>query len=321
MSRYARQEVYPFIGSEGQTKLANAHVIIVGVGALGTQSASLLARAGVGSITLIDRDSITEDNLQRQVLFTENDIGKPKASTAKKHLEAINSTITVTAYDDDLTNETIEKYIPYTTTVIVDGTDNMETRFLVNDYALQQSIPWVYGAGIQGKGSIMTVLPKKQPCFACVFADHLASETCQTAGVFNVTTALVGSYQAAEAMKIILNKPPIEGLLWLNSEKSTVETLAVQKNPTCMACQGQYMFLHADNPSGILKFCSTGNYQVPINETELSDLKERLNKIETVEDMGGCLKVKNMLIFPSRCLVHADSESEAKKIVAKYIGS
>ncbi|MDP3916831.1 MAG: HesA/MoeB/ThiF family protein [Nanoarchaeota archaeon] len=317
-SRYSRQETY--IGKSNQRILSGSTVAIVGIGAIGTGTASLLARAGVGNIILIDRDVIELNNLQRQTLFNESDIGKPKASQAKKHLEKINSGIKITAFNDDLNNENISNYIPKNIKLILDCTDNMETRFLINDYALKNNIPWVYSAGIQSKLALMNIIPKKTPCFSCIFATPASLETCQTVGVLNSTTSMVSSLQVSEAIKILLNDNPSRYFIRINLEENNFEKLRIKKRKGCPACNDEYIYLNSINPQGILKFCSTGNYQIKI-KVNLDKLKKDLSKIGKLEDFGSCIKFKNMLIFSNRCLIKAESEKQAKVLVSKYIGN
>ena len=316
MSRYSRQEIY--LGKPHQKKLQKATVAIVGIGAIGTQTSQLLARAGINLI-LIDRDTIELNNLQRQTLFNEQDTNKSKAKQALKHLKNINSTIKITSHNQDLNNKNISKLIPKTTNLILDCTDNLETRFLINDYSLQNNIPWIYSAGIKEKASLMNIIPKKTPCFQCIFKPAQL-DTCQTAGVLNSTTSLIASLQVSEAIKILLNKPHSKELININLKTNTFDKFKIKKRRDCQACNNHYLFLNTINPQGILKFCSTGNYQILTN-SNLTKLKKDLSKISKIEDLGDCIKFKNMLIFKNRCLIKANSESEAKSLVSKYIGN
>ena len=204
--RYARQEILPEIGTNGQKRLSESTVTIVGVGALGTVSAALLTRAGIGKIILIDRDIVDESNLQRQALFTEADVGKAKAIQAKEQLERINSDVSIEAYPEDLTDKNIATLVHGD--LIMDGTDNMETRFLLNDFAKKKHIPWVYGAAVQDRGSVMSITPSS-PCLSCVFKGRKSLETCETAGVLNTIIYFIASLQVTKAIKILLNNSMI----------------------------------------------------------------------------------------------------------------
>src|SRR4030042_1329758 len=168
--RYSRQTVFPGIGEDGQNKLNNGCVVIIGCGALGCNIANFLVRAGVGKVRIIDRDFIEYHNLHRQVLFNEDDIRSrlPKAIAAERHLKKVNSTIAVEGIIADVNYTNIERFCRGAD-VILDGLDNLETRFLINDVALKQKIPWVYGGAVASNGMTMTVIPGKTPCLSCVF--------------------------------------------------------------------------------------------------------------------------------------------------------
>jgi adenylyltransferase/sulfurtransferase len=320
-NRYSRQEIYDYVGKSGQKKLSKSKVVIVGVGAIGTQSASLLARAGIGELILIDRDSVELNNLQRQTLFNESDINKPKATQAKKHFEKVNSSIKINIFNEDLNNENISKLISKKTSLILDCTDNMETRFLINDYALKNNIPWIYSAGIKSNAFLMNIIPKKTPCFSCIFHNHVSNETCQTSGVLNSTTSLIASLQVSETMKILLNKKPETNLIQINLKNNAFNKLKINKRKDCLTCKGEYHSLDSINPLGILKFCSTGNIQINYKKKDIKKLKVKLEKSGKVEDMGSCLRFKNMLIFSNRALIKTKSEKQAKILVSKYLGN
>lgn len=322
VERYSRQEIYPFIGKHGQKKLLKSTVAIVGLGAIGSQASLLLARAGIGNLILIDRDSVELSNLQRQGLFGESDVGSPKAIASKKHLEKINSKINITACSSDLNNESISRLIHNKkTNLILDCTDNVETRFLINDYALQNNIPWIHAGAIKSTAFLMNIIPKKTPCYSCIFNNSASFETCETSGVLGTVTSLIASLQVSEAFKILLDKNPSRELLHINLENNSFDKFKIKKRTGCQVCEGHYLFLESSNPSGILKFCSSGNYQVPVKIASLIDLKQSLSRSGNVEDLGSCLKFKSMLIFKERCLVKAKSESEAKSMVSRYIGN
>ncbi len=319
-NRYSRQEIYPYIGKNGQKKLSKAKIVIIGIGAIGSQTSSLLARAGIGELILIDRDSVELNNLQRQTLFNESDINKPKTKQAKKHLEKINSNIKITSYDQDLNSNNISELIGKID-LILDCTDNLQTRFLINDYSLKNNIPWIYSAGIKATSFLMNIVPKKTPCFSCIFKQPTSLDTCQTSGVLNSTTSLIASLQVSEAIKIILKKEYEFNLIQINLEKNTLNKIKIKKRKDCLACNKEYIYLNSINPQGILKFCSTGNYQIQFKKTNLKKLKLNLEKIGKVEDLGSCIKFKNMLIFENRALIKAKSEKEAKILISKYVGN
>lgn len=233
--RYSRQILFPGIGAAGQAALARAHVAIVGVGATGAASASLLARAGIGHLTLIDRDFVEPSNLQRQILFDEADAeaALPKAEAARRKLLASNSTIRITAHIADLVPGNIHDLIS-DADLVLDATDNFETRYLINDFAVEQGLPWIYAAVVAAYAATMTILPRRpsatnatqriaaEPappadpsaytptaCLACIFPKPPTGpvETCDTAGILSTAVNLAASLQVTEALKLLTGQP------------------------------------------------------------------------------------------------------------------
>src|SRR3989344_9585267 len=195
--RYIRQEIFSEIGKEGQKRLRKSSVAIVGLGALGSVSAELLARAGIGKLILIDRDVVELSNLQRQALYDESDIGKPKALAAKEKLRKINSEIEIEFYIDDLNFENIGKIINVKSAdLILDCTDNLETRFLINDFSIKNKITFIYSSAVGSKGYIFNVIQKKTACLKCFLKEAAQLGTCETVGVLNTITNLISSIQA-----------------------------------------------------------------------------------------------------------------------------
>ena len=247
--RYIRQEIFSEIGKEGQKRLRKSSVAVVGLGALGSVSASLLARAGIGKLILIDRDIVELSNLQRQSLFDENDIGKPKALAAKENLSKINSDVETVSVIDDLNYNNINEIISmnnnfniekinnqiYKKTnknkidLILDCTDNLETRFLLNDYSIKTKIPFIHSSAVGSKGCVFNVMPGKTPCIRCFLKEAQQLDTCDTAGVVNTITNLIPSVQVNEAIKIILNKKNIEkNLLFFDIWKNELLKIKVK---------------------------------------------------------------------------------------------
>lgn len=204
--RYSRQIRFAPFGAAGQEKLGAATAVIVGCGALGTVQASLLARAGTGMIRLIDRDYVEESNLQRQLLYIEADArdALPKAEAARRRLLEANSAIAVEAHVSDLNPENADELLGEAD-VILDATDNFETRYLINDWSVRESVPWIYGAAVGSYGITMPVLPGRGACFRCIYPAPPSGDqpTCETAGVLNPVTSVVGSLQAASALKLL----------------------------------------------------------------------------------------------------------------------
>ncbi len=209
-ARYARQVRFDAIGIEGQRRLSRAHVVLIGCGALGTVLANTLVRAGVGHLRICDRDYIEKDNLQRQVLFDESDIeaGLPKAQAAVKKLKRINAQVSIEGVVTDVNHTNIET-LTDDAELILDGTDNFETRFLINDLCIKTGRPWVYGAVVGATGLCMTIVPGKTPCLRCVFEQAPPPElspTCDTAGVLGSVVNIIASLQAVEAMKLLMGR-------------------------------------------------------------------------------------------------------------------
>src|SRR5947208_14945508 len=206
-ARYSRQLLFSGIGSEGHRRLASARPAFVGCGATGSALASLLARAGVGTIRIIDRDYVELSNLQRQSLFDESDAGEslPKAIAAARKIAAFNSRIVVEPRVADLTPSNIATLLEGVQ-LILDGTDNFETRYLINDFAVQQNLPWIYTAAVGSYGITMNILPGETACLSCIFPEPPSGtvETCDTAGILNSAVNLVASIAATEAKKILI---------------------------------------------------------------------------------------------------------------------
>jgi molybdopterin-synthase adenylyltransferase len=207
--RYARQILFPGIGAEGQERLLASHAAIVGCGALGSFHAAALARAGVGRLTLIDRDYVEPGNLHRQWLYDESDAenAMPKAAAAARSLARINSAVAVRGLVADLSAANIDELLAGAG-AILDGTDNFETRYLVNDWAVSRGVPWIYGAAVGSYGLAMPVVPGRTACFRCIYPEppQGVQPTCETAGVLNAITSAIASLQVAEALKILAGK-------------------------------------------------------------------------------------------------------------------
>ena len=205
--RYSRQVLFQPIGASGQKRLAAARVAIVGCGATGSAIASLLARAGVGTLRIIDRDYVEPSNLQRQVLFDEADAAEslPKAIAAARKIKAFNSEIAVEPHAADLTPANAQDLLSEVD-LILDGTDNFETRYLINDFAVWKKLPWIYAAAVASYGVTMTILPGETACLACVFPDSPRGmvETCDTSGILNSAVNFVASIASTEAIKLLV---------------------------------------------------------------------------------------------------------------------
>ena len=245
-SRFIRQIRYQKLGANGQQKLLQAHVGIVGCGALGSATAVALTRAGVGNLTIIDRDVPEWSNLPRQLLYTEKDVhdGLPKAIIAEKKLKEIDSSLHVTSHVADLTAHNISDLLS-AVDIIVDGTDNFETRFLMNDFACHQDIPWIYGGVIGAEGRVMTVIPGETACLRCLMPDLPTPgslPTCDTAGVLGAAVMVVAGIQTAETIKVIIDSAgDSESTLFVfDLWDSTWKTIDLQSlsEAGCSSCRG-----------------------------------------------------------------------------------
>jgi adenylyltransferase/sulfurtransferase len=234
--RYSRQILFRGIGADGQRKLATSRVAIVGCGATGSALAGLLARAGVGTLRIIDRDYVEPSNLQRQSLFDEQDAAEslPKAIAAARKISAFNSGIVIEPGVEDLVPANIATLLEGMS-LILDGTDNFETRYLINDYAVERSLPWIYSAAVGSYAVTLNILPGETACLACIFPDSPRGmvETCETSGILNSAVNLVASIAATEALKMIVGPPSgAKAQVQQESEIAALKRCATQKQST-----------------------------------------------------------------------------------------
>lgn len=326
--RYIRQEIFSKIGRKGQERLRKSFVAIVGLGALGSVSAELLARAGIGNLILIDRDVVELSNLQRQVLFDENDIGKAKAAQAKAHLRKINSDAKADFFIDDLNFGNIGKVFNGKIDLILDCTDNLETRFLINDFCVKNKIPFIYSSAVGSKGYIFNILPdKNNPCLRCFLKEATQLDTCETAGVLNTITNLISSLQANEAIKILLNRDYEKNLLFFDIWKNELLKIKVNKNKNCVCCaKNNFEYLNGKKASRVIKLCGDNMFQIKsksLNKKQFKTLKNKLKKIGKIIDFGHCVNFDDkMTIFnDGRALIKAKDEKEAKSVYSRFVGN
>ncbi len=332
--RYSRQIVFASIGERGQERLLASCAAIVGCGALGSFQAGALARAGVGRLVLIDRDYLELSNLQRQWLFEESDVeeGLPKAVAAARRLRRINSAVQVTPRVADLSPANAEELLD-SAAVILDGTDNFETRYLINDYAVSRGVPWVYGAAVGSYGVAMPVLPGKSACLKCVFpaAPSGAQPTCETAGVLNTVTSAVASIQVADALRILTGDGVSTAwrMTTLDLWSGTLRQIDVPPaDPECLAC-GRRQFPHlAGESRAPISLC--GRNAVQIHELarplDLAELAARLAPVGEVRANEFALRFSvppyEMTVFPDgRAIIKGTSDpGVARALYAKYVG-
>jgi len=229
----SRQELV--IGKEAQKKLEQSKVAIVGLGATGSLTSELLVRSGVKKLILIDRDYIESSNLQRQHMFVVSDVGEPKVKVSEKYLKKINSKIKVKSYFDNLDHSNIDLI---GADLVLDCTDNLQTRFLINDYCKKNKIDWIFSSAIKGHGYVFNVL-SNGPCFNCVFGNLSSSDTCETVGVMNTITSLISSLQVNEAIKLLIDREPENDLIYVNIDKNNILKIKVNKKKSCEVCNGR----------------------------------------------------------------------------------
>jgi molybdopterin/thiamine biosynthesis adenylyltransferase len=355
--RYSRQILFAPIGLRGQQLLARAHVAIVGVGATGAATASLLARAGVGRLTLIDRDFVEPSNLQRQMLFDEDDAraSLPKAEAARRHLARINSSIQVTPHIADLVPANAPTLL--TADLVLDCTDNFETRYLINDLCVRECRPWIYAAAVGAYAATMNILPKglladditagppslspipyppspATACLACIFPSAPTGnvDTCETAGILSTAVNLAASLQVTEALKYLTHQPEtmrrtlLSFDLWLNT-RSEINTATPR--PDCEVCNDRIFHHLAGDQRPHITLCGRNSVQIhqhhhPLN---LAELETRLRPLGPVRANGLLLRFSydpyTLTVFPDgRALIQGTTDPGlARSLYARFLGS
>jgi adenylyltransferase/sulfurtransferase len=334
--RYSRQILFHGIGAQGQRRLATSRVAIVGCGATGSALAALLARAGVGTLRIIDRDYVEPSNLQRQSLFDEKDAAEslPKAIAAARKIAAFNSEIVVEPRVDDVIPSNVEVLLDGID-VIIDGTDNFETRYLINDYAVQRCVPWIYSAAVGSYAVTLNVLPGKTACLACIFPETPRGivETCETSGILNTAVNLVASIAATEAVKVLLGGTPAKHLrttLWsFNVWTNEQAEIAAHPQPGCRTC-GEREFVHLAG-EGRPHITMCGRNSVQIHERarliDFVEMQRRLESHGVVRHNEFVLKFwrkpYEMTLFPDgRAIIKGTTDTGvARSLYAQYVGS
>ena len=331
--RYSRQILFRGIGEEGQQRLLDARVAIVGCGALGTFQSEALARAGVGFLRIIDRDFVELSNLQRQWLFDECDVqqGLPKAVAASRKLAAINPDVQTEPSVADLTSSNIDELLG-DIALILDGTDNFETRYLINDYAVSENRPWIYGAAVGSYGITMPVLPAKTACLRCVYPSPPGGvqPTCETEGVLGSITALIASLQVAEALKILSGAEVTRKITTVDVWSGEIRQVAQPgPDPECPACgRREFPYLTGQRRAPV-SLC--GRNAVQIHERarplDLRELAGRLARLGTVRANEFALRFETppyqVTVFPDgRAIVKGTTDiGIARSLYARYIGA
>lgn len=336
--RYSRQVLFPAIGPAGQHLLASSRVLVVGCGALGSSHAEMLARAGVGHLRIVDRDFVELTNLQRQTLFNEADAENrlPKAIAARERIALINSEVTVEPIIADINNSNIESLLDGCD-LAIDGTDNFQIRYLLNDACVKHGVKWIYGAAVSSYGSTMTVIPGKTPCLRCIFADMPevgSAPTCDTAGVIMPIISTVSAAQVAEALKILVGDlGSLHGSLmqfdvWANDLQ---KIRLGAPDPDCVACGARrFEFLDADRNEFAAVLCGRHAVQIapPIaTSIDLESLSARLQVSVPVRANEYLLRFtageNEITVFRDgrAIIMGTDDISAARSLYSRFIGS
>ncbi|MEE2907471.1 MAG: ThiF family adenylyltransferase [Planctomycetota bacterium] len=344
-NRYQRQVILPQVGEDGQARLAASRVLVAGCGALGCTIADLLARAGIGYLRLVDRDLVETTNLQRQTLYSEADVGSPKATAAAARLSSINSTIEIDARTADINADTIRS-LADGCNVMVDGLDNFETRYLLNDLAVAQGIPYIYGGAVGTEGLSFPIMPgESSACLRCVFPEPPppgTTPTCDTAGVLGPIIATVAAHEALQVIKILLDHEQDldRSLVSFDAWRNEIRRLAAPDPVEACPCCGQRRFEWLDGRRGgtTTTLCGRGAVQVlpdKPSRIELADLVHRLSTHGEFTVHGGVLRGQlreernesgqpvELTIFEDlRALIgHIDSPERARAIYDRYVGA
>jgi molybdopterin/thiamine biosynthesis adenylyltransferase len=332
--RYSRQVLFKEIGAEGQKKLAESRIVIVGCGATGSALASLLARSGIGTLRILDRDYVEASNLQRQALFDENDAREsvPKAIAAARQIARFNSQAVVEPHVADLTPANVDPLLGGCD-LILDGTDNFETRYLINDYALKTSVAWIYSAAVASYAVTMNILPGETACLACIFpgSPRGTVETCETAGILNSAVNLVASLAATEALKFLVgarSKMRRTLLSWDVWSNERAEISAGKRRAGCQACSGNFVHLAGEGRPHIT-LCGRNSVQIHERErpVDFAELSTRLQPHGNVRHNEFVLKFwrepYEITLFPDgRAIIKGTIDTAvARSLYARFVGS
>ncbi len=337
IDRYSRQVRFDPFGEAGQSRLGASSAALVGCGALGSIIAERLARAGVGRLRLIDRDWVEESNLQRQALYTESDAATslPKCVAAAQHIAAINSNVCTETLVEDITFENISDSVG-DVDLIVDGTDNFQTRFLINDFAIQTKTPWIHGGCLGASGQVLTILPGDTACFRCLLPEPPppeAIQTCDTAGVLGPAVGLIACWQAAEAIKILSGNADsaCRGLIILDSWETQTRVVSLKRQATCPACVlGELNYLSGQHHSETTVLCGKNAVQIQSPDfagADYSAIEKRLSSVGQVVRNPYFLRltVEDFVItlfVGGRTVVEGTTEvSIAKSLISRTLGA
>jgi molybdopterin-synthase adenylyltransferase len=333
--RYSRQTRFAGIGEVGQRRLRESSVVIVGCGALGSVSAEMLVRAGIGRLTIVDRDFVEESNLQRQSLFTEAHAAQnlPKAAAARETLASINSEVEVRGLVVDLIPENVHD-LCRDAGVVVDGTDNFETRYLINDWCVKERTPWVYGACLGAYGVSFVIRPALGPCLQCLFQSPPEAgsfETCDTAGIIAPIVHLVSAWQVTQTLKLLVGQDVSEQLLVADLWRDQLRTVPIRRDVDCACCQARrFEFLEGEGIGRSIRLCGRNAVQVSPgveSRVDFETVAQRLADTGIIRFNGYMMRIQvegyDISLFPDGRSVIKGTEdpAEARSIYSKYIGS
>jgi molybdopterin-synthase adenylyltransferase len=338
-SRYARQMRFAPLGVEGQRKLLDSTALVVGCGALGSVIANTLARAGVGKLRIVDRDFLELNNLQRQVLYDEDDVsaGLPKAIAAKNRLARINSGVEIEAVVADVDHTNIERLLGGAN-CLIDGTDNFETRFLLNDAAVKLDVPWIYGGCLGAEGQTLTILPGETPCLRCLMPDPPppgSSPTCDSAGILATIISVIASIEANEALKILSGHREAISRTWtvLDLWDNALRQIKLDQTRTddCPCCgRREFPWLSGERGSHTAVLCGRNSVQLSFPGREAVSLDQLAEKLSAVGQVSrnkylvrAAIGEYQITVFPDgRAVIGGTEEiAEARSVYAKYVGN
>jgi molybdopterin-synthase adenylyltransferase len=340
--KYSRQILFSGIGEPGQQAILGSSAVVVGCGALGTVAANLLVRAGVGRLRIVDRDFVETSNLQRQTLFEESDArdALPKAVAAERRLRAINSGVQVEGVVADVTPKNVAELLSGFS-VILDGTDNFETRLLLNDAAVSLGIPWIYAAVVASYGVTMTIRPGESACLACLLesgasengSGHTMEATCDTAGVLNAAVGVIASIEAAEAIKLLAGRPEaLNGrLISCDVWTGKFQSIGIARNPDCRACARREFAYLTGEAQPHITLCGRDSVQIHERHRrlDLAELGRRLASASAAEVRNNDFLLR-FRVAPYELTVFADGRAiikgtkdpaVARSLYARYVGA
>lgn len=335
IARYSRQVLFEPLGEKGQLRLRNSSVLIVGCGALGTVVAGSLVRAGIGGISIIDRDFVEMDNLQRQIIFDEDDARGmlPKALAAERHLKKVNSSVEIKGEVLDVNAGNIQTLMEGID-LVMDATDNLETRLLINDACVKAGVPWIHGAALGSYGMEMPIIPGETACYRCYLGRPSPERLpgCDVIGVLNPVTGIVACLQSAHALRILAGGyPPRSRMIFIDVWEDLFLEMEIRRSPDCACCaRRDFQYLRPDTQSVAVSLCGRDAVQVTppgLRDMDMKELARDLSRVGKVEDNGFLLDFKcgdaELVIFPDgRAIIKgARDVAHARSLYSRFVGT